>query len=92
MEGLGRVAREEPDAAELVRLRVFAGLSVEQAAEMLGVSRATGYRQGTYARTWLRAENQRFRGGTPCDRFHFRELRTPLDASDTSRRPLRGAA
>ena len=55
-EALSKLSAEEPGACELVRLHVFAGLSVEQAAEMLGMSRATGYRQWTYARAWLRAE------------------------------------
>jgi predicted DNA-binding protein (UPF0251 family) len=39
-----------------VKLRLFAGLSVDQAAEAIGVSRATAYRQWTYARAWLRSE------------------------------------
>jgi predicted DNA-binding protein (UPF0251 family) len=38
----------------VVQLHFFAGLSIEQAAEALGVSRATAYRQWTYARAWLR--------------------------------------
>jgi RNA polymerase sigma factor (TIGR02999 family) len=46
-------AAEDPTKAELVRLRFFAGLSVEKAADLLGVSRATAERHWTYARTWL---------------------------------------
>lgn len=46
-------AAEDPTKAELVRLRFFAGLSVEEAADVLGVSRATAERHWTYARTWL---------------------------------------
>jgi RNA polymerase sigma factor (TIGR02999 family) len=57
-DALAKLAREEPEAAELVRLRIFAGLSLEEAAETLGLSRATGYRQWTYARAWLLAEMQ----------------------------------
>jgi len=47
---------EDGQAAEIVKLRLFAGLSVEQAAEAIGVSRATAYRQWTYARAWLHFE------------------------------------
>jgi RNA polymerase sigma factor (TIGR02999 family) len=45
----------DPDAASLVRLRVFAGLTVEESAEVLGVSRATAFRVWIYARAWLSA-------------------------------------
>jgi RNA polymerase sigma factor (TIGR02999 family) len=55
-DALARFAAEDPQAAEIVKLRVFAGLSTEQAAQALGVSRATAYRQWTYARAWLRSE------------------------------------
>ena len=40
----------------MVQLRYFAGLSVEEAAESLGISRATAYRHWTFARAWLLAE------------------------------------
>ena len=53
-EALARLAAEDPEAAEVVRLHFFAGLSVEQAADALGVSRATAYRQWSFARAWLR--------------------------------------
>ncbi len=53
-EALERLTREDPQAAELVKLKHFGGLSLEQAAEVLGISRATAYRQWTYARAWLR--------------------------------------
>jgi len=55
-EALGRLAAEDPEAAELVKLRYFAGLSVEEAAEALGRSRATAYRHWAYARAWVRCE------------------------------------
>ena len=42
-------------AAELAKLRIFGGLSVEEAAEALGVSRASAFRVWTYARAWLTA-------------------------------------
>jgi RNA polymerase sigma factor (TIGR02999 family) len=51
---LTRFAAEDPVAARLVELRHFAGLSIEDAATALGLSRATAYRHWTYARAWLR--------------------------------------
>ena len=55
-EALERLAAEDRQAAELVKLRYFAGLSVEEAAAALGMSRATAYRHWTYARAWVRCE------------------------------------
>ena len=55
-EALERLAAEDRQAAELVKLRYFAGLSVEEAAQALGLSRATAYRHWTYARAWVRCE------------------------------------
>ncbi|HKI20148.1 MAG TPA: ECF-type sigma factor [Isosphaeraceae bacterium] len=55
-EALARLAAEDGQAAELVKLRYFAGLSVEEAAQGLGLSRATAYRHWTYARAWVRCE------------------------------------
>jgi RNA polymerase sigma factor (TIGR02999 family) len=55
-EALLRLAGEDRQAAELVKLRYFAGLSVEEAAETLQISRATAYRHWAYARAWLRCE------------------------------------
>ena len=52
-EALTRLEQEEPQKAELVKLRFFAGLSVEQAAEVLGISVATAKRYWAYARAWL---------------------------------------
>jgi len=49
------LAREDPAAAEVAKLRLFAGLSVEQAGKALGLSRATAFRHWTYARAWLHA-------------------------------------
>jgi RNA polymerase sigma factor (TIGR02999 family) len=51
---LTRFAAEDPVAAQVVELRHFAGLSIEDAATALGLSRATAYRHWTYARAWLR--------------------------------------
>jgi RNA polymerase sigma factor (TIGR02999 family) len=55
-EALERLAADDPDAARIVDLHFFAGLSIDEAAEALGVSRATAYRQWAYARAWLRCE------------------------------------
>jgi len=54
-DALGKLAVEDATAAELVRLKLFAGLSVEESADVLGISRATAYRDWTFARAWLRA-------------------------------------
>jgi RNA polymerase sigma factor (TIGR02999 family) len=53
-DALSRLAVEDAAAAELVRLKLFAGLSVDEAAELLGKSRAAGYRDWAFARAWLR--------------------------------------
>ena len=52
-EALDRFAARDPIKAELVKLRYFAGLSEEEAAAALGISRATASRYWTYARAWL---------------------------------------
>jgi RNA polymerase sigma factor (TIGR02999 family) len=52
-EALTRLAAERPAVAELVKLRFFAGLTMDEAAQMLGISPATAYRQWDYARAWL---------------------------------------
>lgn len=52
-EALSRLEQESPEKAKLVKLRYFAGLTLEQAAEALNVSRATASRYWTYARAWL---------------------------------------
>jgi RNA polymerase sigma factor (TIGR02999 family) len=52
-DALERLAAEEPTAARVVEARVFAGLSVEEAAAALGLSRATAYREWAFARAWL---------------------------------------
>jgi RNA polymerase sigma factor (TIGR02999 family) len=52
-EALTRLAAEEPEKAELVKLRYFAGLSLEECAFARGISVSTAKRQWTYARAWL---------------------------------------
>jgi RNA polymerase sigma factor (TIGR02999 family) len=55
-EALASLQREDPIKADLVQLRYFAGLTVPQAAEALGISRATAYSYWNYAKAWLFAE------------------------------------
>ena len=55
-EALGRLAEQDPTGARLVQLRYFAGLSVEEAAQVLGLSTATAYRHWAFARAWLHAQ------------------------------------
>src|SRR4051812_31679430 len=52
-QALTQRAAAGPRKAELVRLRYFAGLTLEQAAELLGISRATADRHWAFARVWL---------------------------------------
>jgi len=51
---LTRFAVEDPMAARVVELRHFTGMSIDEIAMALGLSRATAYRHWTYARAWLR--------------------------------------
>ncbi len=53
-EALSRLAEVDPLAARLVQLRYFAGLTMEQAAEAVGVSARSAYYTWSYARSWLR--------------------------------------
>ena len=55
-EALTRFERIDKLKADLVKLRYFAGLTIPQAAEALGVSSATADRYWAYARAWLHAE------------------------------------
>jgi RNA polymerase sigma factor (TIGR02999 family) len=50
---LDRLSAEEPVAGQLVKLRYFAGLSVEESADSLGIARSTAYEHWSYARAWL---------------------------------------
>jgi RNA polymerase sigma factor (TIGR02999 family) len=52
---LVKLAAEDPGTADIARLRLFAGLSIEDAAEALGLSRASAFREWAYARSWLTA-------------------------------------
>jgi RNA polymerase sigma factor (TIGR02999 family) len=55
-DALASLAALDPLAGELVKLRYFAGLPLDQAATALRVSTATAYRHWAYARAWLRSE------------------------------------
>jgi RNA polymerase sigma factor (TIGR02999 family) len=57
-EALTRFAHADPQAAELVKLRFFAGLTIKQAAEVLGVSPRTANLVWAYAKAWLFRELQ----------------------------------
>jgi RNA polymerase sigma factor (TIGR02999 family) len=55
-EALDKLAVQDPPKAELVKLRYFAGLTIEEAALALGISGPTAKRWWTFARTWLYQE------------------------------------
>jgi RNA polymerase sigma factor (sigma-70 family) len=57
-EALTRLEASDPAAAEVVRLRFFAGLPMPEVADLLGVSPRTADRLWSYARAWLHRELQ----------------------------------
>jgi RNA polymerase sigma factor (TIGR02999 family) len=52
-EALLALQEQHPDKAELVKLRFFAGCSLDETADLLGISRATAQRNWSFARAWL---------------------------------------
>ena len=62
-EAIRQLEAEDPRKAELVKLRFFAGLTVEQAAAALGVSTSTAEKDWAYARSWLRVAIDRMSSG-----------------------------
>lgn len=58
-EALARLAAFDPRQARLVELRFFGGLTVEETADVLGISPATVKREWSVARAWLRRELDR---------------------------------
>jgi RNA polymerase sigma factor (TIGR02999 family) len=52
-DSLEKLAKEEPKAAEIVKLRFFAGLTLEEAGQMLGFTERTAKRHWAFARAWL---------------------------------------
>jgi len=63
-EALAKFAKQDKTKADLVKLRYFAGLTTQQAAQALGISTSTAERHWDYARSWLHAEIKRKRGFT----------------------------
>jgi RNA polymerase sigma factor (TIGR02999 family) len=61
-EALDKLQTKDPRAAELVKLRFFAGLTRHQAADALGISVATADNDWAYAKGWLKAELARTSG------------------------------
>ncbi len=55
-EALTQLAKEEPVIADLIKLRYFTGLTMEQAAQALGISKRTAARHWAYGRVWLLRE------------------------------------
>jgi RNA polymerase sigma factor (TIGR02999 family) len=55
-EALDRLGQKDPLKAELIKLRHFAGLTIDQAAQALGISPTTANRYWVYARAWLHRE------------------------------------
>jgi RNA polymerase sigma factor (TIGR02999 family) len=62
-EALECLAAEDPQAAQFVKLRYFAGLSIEEAAEMVGLSRSAACEHWAYARAWLHRRLRAAGGG-----------------------------
>jgi RNA polymerase sigma factor (TIGR02999 family) len=58
-DALTRLAAIRPQAAEIVKLRFFSGLSIEEAAPVVGISPRTARRLWVFARAWLRREMER---------------------------------
>src|SRR5262245_20982054 len=52
-EALDEFAQHDPDTAELVKLHFFAGITIDDAADVLGISPRSAYRNWSYARAWL---------------------------------------
>jgi RNA polymerase sigma factor (TIGR02999 family) len=67
-EALSLFSATDPQAAELVKLRYFAGLTIPQAAEALGISVRQAERNWTYARTWLHRQLSAVEPADPADR------------------------
>jgi RNA polymerase sigma factor (TIGR02999 family) len=55
-QALDRFEREDPQKAQLVKLRYFVGMTLVEAGDVIGISRATAARHWTFAKAWLAAE------------------------------------
>jgi RNA polymerase sigma factor (TIGR02999 family) len=62
-EALAELAAQQPEKAQLVKLRYFAGLTIEEAAQALGIGTSTADRHWAYARAWLYREMAEGKGG-----------------------------
>jgi DNA-directed RNA polymerase specialized sigma24 family protein len=65
-EALEKLERRDPHKAQLVKLRLFAGLTIEQAARVLDVSTSTADTDWAYARAWFRLEIEATTGVEPA--------------------------
>ena len=61
-EALTKLAREDPDSAEFIKLRFFAGMTNDESAQALGIPERTARRHWNFARAWLFREIQRQSG------------------------------
>lgn len=57
-EALAKLTEDDADAAAIAKLRLFGGMTIDDAGQVVGVSRATAFRSWTYARAWLNAHLQ----------------------------------
>jgi RNA polymerase sigma factor (TIGR02999 family) len=64
-ESLERLAAFDPQQERIVELRYFGGLTIEEAAEVVGISQATVVREWTIAKAWLRSDLSARRGPGP---------------------------
>lgn len=58
-EAMAKLAKEDPDSAEFIKLRFFAGLTNDEAARALGIPERTARRHWSFARAWLHRELRR---------------------------------
>jgi RNA polymerase sigma factor (TIGR02999 family) len=65
-DALEKLAAHDPQAANLVKLRYYAGLSVEDAAELVGIGRSTAYEHWAFARAALRCQLRGDQGPAPA--------------------------
>lgn len=55
-DAMDKLAEDDRPAADIAKLHIFAGMSIDEAGQALGFSRATAYRHWNYAKAWLRCE------------------------------------
>jgi|SRR5687767_4355220 len=58
-DALDTLAKQDPEAAQLVKLRYFVGMTMEESASAMNIATRTAERMWTYARAWLRKEIRR---------------------------------